>query len=425
MRRALCLCSRNFNLSQYFKSNPSYFNSSSKIIHPPVISHFPSNLRFFSSSENDEKNQNTPEPIPQPETSLTESTEKEVPLNVEDVNNKELKLRIEEYFSKGNEEVLPSIFEAILKRKLTRKHEHTDDELLEEMQMKPLDDVNDEEYESDFEEAHTTDEEIDDLYNATDIVKKRMASDQFFNMDDRKWDDMIKEAIGHGHLRDTRECEEILQEMLSWDKILPDEIKKKVEVKFDEIGERVEKGEITPEEGYALFKEFEDGVVVECSKLMEKDAPQFDGTTLPDNKKDLDDPPGEGPVLRWLTRVVFVPGGDAWHPKNRKVKLAVTVKELGMSKHQFRRLRELVGTRYHPGRDELTITSERFEHREENRKDCLRTLFSLIEEAGKANKMVEDVRTSYVKQRLKANPAFMERLRAKTMKLKESSLLHA
>lgn len=426
MRRALSLCSRNFHFSHNFKSNSNYFNSSSKIIHRPVVSHFPSKIRFFSSSENDSSsNQNTPETSPLPESSLTESTEKEVSLNVEDVNNKELKLRIEEYFNKGNEEALPSILEAILKRKLTRKHEHTDDELLEELQMKPLDGVNDEEFESDFEEAHSTDEEIEDLYDATDIVKKRMASDQFFNMDDKKWDDMIKEATEHGHLKDTKECEEILQEMLSWDKILPDEIKKKVEVKFDEIGERVEKGEITPEEGYALFKEFEDGVVVECAKLMEKDAPQFDGTTLPDNKKNLDDPPGEGPVLRWQTRVVFAPGGDAWHPKNRKVKLAVTVKELGLSKHQFRRLRELVGTRYHPGRDELTITSERFEHREENRKDCLRTLFSLIEEAGKANKMVEDVRTSYVKQRLKANPAFMERLRAKTMKLKESSLQHA
>uniref|UniRef100_A0A1U7VQ18 Uncharacterized protein LOC104216143 n=1 Tax=Nicotiana sylvestris TaxID=4096 RepID=A0A1U7VQ18_NICSY len=171
----------------------------------------------------------------------------------------------------------------------------------------------------------------------------------------------------------------------------PDEIKKKVEVKFDEIGERVEKGEITPEEGYALFKEFEDGVVVERAKLMEKDAPQFDENMLPDKNKNLDDPPGEGPVVRWQTRVVFAPGGDAWHPKNRKVKLAVTVKELGLSKHQFGRLRELVGNRYHPGRDELTITSERVEHREENRKDCLRTLFGLIAEAGNANKMVEDV----------------------------------
>jgi small subunit ribosomal protein S35 len=39
--------------------------------------------------------------------------------------------------------------------------------------------------------------------------------------------------------------------------------------------------------------------------------------------------------------------------------MSVTVKELGLSKPQFRRLRELVGKRYHPGRDELTITSER------------------------------------------------------------------
>lgn len=155
------------------------------------------------------------------ETSLNGSTEKEVSLNVEDVNNKELKLRIEEYFNKGNEEALPSILEAILKRKLTGKHEHTDDELLEEMQMKPLDGVNDEEFESDFEEGHSTDEDIEDLYDATDIVKRKMVTDKFFNMDDRKWDDMIKEATEHGHLKDTRECEEILQEMLSWDKILP------------------------------------------------------------------------------------------------------------------------------------------------------------------------------------------------------------
>ncbi|KAK0587192.1 hypothetical protein LWI29_018833 [Acer saccharum] len=97
--------------------------------------------------------------------------------------------------------------------------------------------------------------------------------------------------------------------------------------------------------------------------------------------------------------------------------MSITVKELGLSKYQFRRLRELVGKRYHPGKDELTIISERFEHREENRKDCLRTLYSLIEESGKANEMVDDARASYVKDRLRANPAFMERLRAKTIRL--------
>ena len=136
-----------------------------------------------------------------------------------------------------------------------------------------------------------------------------------------------------------------------------DEIKKKVEERFNELGDMCERGEIEPEEAYELFKKFEDEMVVKCTSIMEAEAlPQFDETAVLDKKKD---PPGEGPILRWQTRVVFAPGGDAWHPKNRKVKMSVTVKELGLSKHQFRRLRELVGKRYHPGKDELTIISER------------------------------------------------------------------
>lgn len=129
--------------------------------------------------------------------------------------------------------------------------------------------------------------------------------------------------------------------------------------KFNEIAIMIESGEIEAEKGYELFKEYEDKMVLECAKLMEAEGPpQFD-ETQPDTKKDIDDPPGEGPILRWQSRVVFAPGGDAWHPKNRKVKMGVTVKELGLSKNQFRRLRELVGKRYHPGKDELMITSER------------------------------------------------------------------
>ncbi|CAJ1935419.1 unnamed protein product [Sphenostylis stenocarpa] len=138
-----------------------------------------------------------------------------------------------------------------------------------------------------------------------------------------------------------------------------------------------ERGELDPQEAYEQFKKFEDEMVAEYMMIMEKEeVPQIDDPAVQDKKKDLDDPPGEGPILRWQTRVVFAPGGDAWHPKNRKVKLSVTVKELGLSKYQFRRLRELVGKCYHPGRGELTITSERYEHREENRKDCIRTLLS-------------------------------------------------
>ncbi|KAI3450139.1 hypothetical protein Pfo_006804 [Paulownia fortunei] len=417
--RKLSLYTRNLHLSRKLKPTSvisygytNHYCDNYIIENAPLLNCFPSRMRFFSS----ENGSPDPNPNPDSETSVAQPEEKKaVTAEVEDVNNKELKLQIEDYFNNFNEEALPSILESILKRKLSRKHEDTDDELIDELQLQPLDNVKDVDFESDFEELYETDEEVDDLYNARDIVIKKMTSnDPYFNMDDRKWDDMIKEAIEHGYLNDTRECEAILEDMLNWDKLLPDEIKRKVEKKFDEIGDRVEKGELEVEEGYALFKEFEDQMVLECAKIMEAEgSPEFGKDVVPDNKKEPDDPPGEGPILRWQTRVVFAPGGDAWHPKNRKVKLAVTVKELGLSKHQFLRLRELAGKRYNPGKDELTITSERFEHREENRKDCLRTLFALIEEAGKARKLVEDARTSAVKERLKANPKFMQRLQAK------------
>lgn len=133
----------------------------------------------------------------------------------------ELKVQIEDYLNNFNEDALPSIFESILKRKLSEKHEDTDDELTQELRMKPLDNVKDEDFESDFETMHETDEEIDDLYNARDHVMKKMTSEPYFNMDDKKWDEMIKEAIEHGCLSDTRECEDILEDMLNWDKLLP------------------------------------------------------------------------------------------------------------------------------------------------------------------------------------------------------------
>ncbi|XP_057951350.1 uncharacterized protein LOC131146076 [Malania oleifera] len=407
LQRFFPFCTHNHLISHpTFKRNPNLFSS--------PASKF--KLRCFSSSNDSSDHSHKP----LPEASLAKAQADEVSTNVEDVSNKDLKLMIEKYF-KGDEDTLPSILESILKRKLAAKHEDTDDELIEELQFQPLDDVTNEEFESDFDEAHETDEEIGDLYNARDIVTRRMIKDEYFNMDDGKWDEMIKEATEQGYLKDTRECEEILEDMLSWDKLLPDEIKQKVEQKFNELGDMCERGELEAAEAYEIYKNFEDKMVTECAKMMEaEEPPQFEENTMP-GKESSDDPPGEGPILRWQTRVVLAPGGDAWHPKNRKVKMAVTVKELGLSKYQFRRLIELVGKRYHPGKDELTITSERFEHREENRKDCLRTLFSLIEEAGKANKLVEEARTSYVKGRLAANPEFMERLRAKVMRLQESS----
>jgi hypothetical protein len=132
----------------------------------------------------------------------------------------ELREMMDKYF-KGDGEVLPSIMEAVLQRKLSRKHEETDDELMEELRMKPLSDVDAEEFQSDFDELYETDKELNDLCDAKEYVAKKMMQDQYFNMDDKKWDEMVKEAMDHGFIKDTKECEEILEDMLSWDKLLP------------------------------------------------------------------------------------------------------------------------------------------------------------------------------------------------------------
>ncbi|KAI3747409.1 hypothetical protein L6452_09865 [Arctium lappa] len=398
---------------------PRSFTPIPKINDTPPFGSFRSKIRFFST-ENSDSSTDISKP-PSETISIDKPPSKQ--LEVEDVSNKELKMQIEKYFNDKDEEALPAVFESIFKRKVKGKHADTDDELLEEFRMQPIDSVNDKEFESDFEEIHETDEEIDNLYDAKDILIKRMTKNEFFYMDDRKWEGMIKEATDTGHVKDTKECEQILQDMFMWENLLPDHLKKKVEEKYNEIADLVETGELEPEAGYEIYQEFEHNMLMKHTEEIEKaDPPKFDDEPA---KKDVDDPPGDGPILRWQTRVVFVPGGESWHPKNRKAKLAVTVKELGLSKNQFRRLRELVGKRYNPGKDELTISSERFEHREENRKDCLRTLLGLIEEAAKADKLVEDVRTSYVKNRLRANDKFMVKLNAKIMRKQGSNLLHA
>jgi hypothetical protein len=48
-----------------------------------------------------------------------------------------------------------------------------------------------------------------------------------------------------------------------------DEIKNKVEKRFNELGDMCERGEIEAEEAYELFKKFEDEMVIESPKIME------------------------------------------------------------------------------------------------------------------------------------------------------------
>ena len=70
---------------------------------------------------------------------------------------------------------------------------------------------------------HDTNEEIQHLCIARQYAEKKLMSDEYFNTDDHKWDKMIREASKKGYLKDTKECEEILEDMLSWDKLLSGE----------------------------------------------------------------------------------------------------------------------------------------------------------------------------------------------------------
>ncbi|CAA3000921.1 uncharacterized protein LOC105176017 [Olea europaea subsp. europaea] len=96
---------------------------------------------------------------PESESRVTEPEEKkQVTAEVQDVTNKDLKVQIEDYFKNSNEDALPLILESILKRRISGKHDDTDDELMEELQMQQIDNVKDQDFESDFEEGHETDE---------------------------------------------------------------------------------------------------------------------------------------------------------------------------------------------------------------------------------------------------------------------------
>ncbi|XWS50763.1 hypothetical protein CRYUN_Cryun12cG0115600 [Craigia yunnanensis] len=77
----------------------------------------------------------------------------------DDVSKKELKMRIQKIFD-GDEDAIPSIFEGILKRKLSGKHEESDDELMKEIcgdRHQPLDDVVDQEFDSNLSGSSDTD----------------------------------------------------------------------------------------------------------------------------------------------------------------------------------------------------------------------------------------------------------------------------
>ncbi|KAF5730338.1 hypothetical protein HS088_TW20G00711 [Tripterygium wilfordii] len=105
--------------------------------------------------------------------------------DVDDVDSQELKRRIDKFYE-GDADAVPSIFEAILKRKLSGKHEDSDDELVKELQERlPITEADDEETDSDTDSSETDEEEFDiDSYgshqevNDSDTTKQRRGREE-------------------------------------------------------------------------------------------------------------------------------------------------------------------------------------------------------------------------------------------------------
>ncbi|KAF5186343.1 hypothetical protein FRX31_024070, partial [Thalictrum thalictroides] len=74
----------------------------------------------------------------------------------------ELELR---RISKKREETDDELMDELELRRLSKKHEETDDELMDDFELRPIDNASDAKIGSGFEEAFETDDEIEDLCN--------------------------------------------------------------------------------------------------------------------------------------------------------------------------------------------------------------------------------------------------------------------
>ncbi|KAL5730215.1 hypothetical protein ACHQM5_003065 [Ranunculus cassubicifolius] len=90
-----------------------------------------SNFIFFSFVKQDDSSSNSTQISP------TEFSTDQI--DFEDVSNEDFRKLINKHFMDNDEEVIQVIMEAILRRKLTGKHEETDDELMDQLEMMPID----------------------------------------------------------------------------------------------------------------------------------------------------------------------------------------------------------------------------------------------------------------------------------------------
>ncbi|KAL0535564.1 hypothetical protein IC582_029899 [Cucumis melo] len=93
------------------------------------------------------------------------STKNKDSLVDDDVSTEELKRKIDKFYEGGDADSLPEIFEAILKRKLSGKHEDADDELMKEIRQRmpgEIEDFKGEEYDSELTDDAASDSEEED-----------------------------------------------------------------------------------------------------------------------------------------------------------------------------------------------------------------------------------------------------------------------
>ncbi|KAJ4909362.1 hypothetical protein Rs2_03983 [Raphanus sativus] len=129
-----------------------------RVVVPSLLNRVTSRFAFFSSEPNSVRGSGSSEEV---------------------VSKEELKKRIQSFLEDGDEDALPDLFEAMMKRKLSGKHDESDDEVMEEVRKYP---INDDARKSDGGDSSDSDVESDDDLSDGD------SSDSDVEIDDLKED---------------------------------------------------------------------------------------------------------------------------------------------------------------------------------------------------------------------------------------------
>lgn len=100
--------------------------------------------------------------------------------------------------------------------------------------------------------------------------------------------------------------------------------------------------------------------------------------------------------LRITTRNYLFAGPSLYHPGSRKVKLQVYLKDLVLDDHAREKMISLVGPRYNPDTDELTIVADRCPTRKQNNEYAMYLLTVLYHESWKTEPWETEARNEEV-----------------------------